>query len=127
MSEEEIVSVKVLMNAIGYASQQIALVDEEYKNKLNSVNASTVYKVADDYIFVTEINDGKISSYEGSSPLDATVTIEFNDYPTALAAMTGRIDLNAPSEKIKITGDEVKMAELSFILESVKEYIGGMA
>jgi len=126
MSKEEKVSVKVLMNTINYAAKEIAKFDNDYKNRLKGLNEIIAWKVGEDISFYTEIKDGAIDGSEGSPPTNPTLTFEMSDPVIALKILTGRQDINEIMDKVKFSGDIKKVEQLNFILDTVKDYLGGL-
>ena len=126
MSKEEKVSVKVLINTINYAAKEIAKFDNDFRNKLAGLNEIIAWKVGEDISFYTEIKDGAIDGSEGSPPTNPTLTFELSDPAIALKVLTGRQDINEIMDKVKISGDIKKVEQLNFILDTVKDYLGGL-
>lgn len=126
MSKEEKVSIKVLLSTINYAIEQIANFDDEFKTKLKGINEVIQWKVDEDISFYTEIRNGEIQGVEGTID-NPSLTFEFIDTKSALNALTGRVEITDLGDKIKLSGDAAKAVQLSFIMDTVKNYIGGLA
>jgi hypothetical protein len=126
MSKEEKVSVKVLLSTINYAIEQIANFDDEFKAKLKSLDEVIQWRVEDDISFYTEIKNGAIKGFEGVSD-NPTLTFEFSDAKSALNFLTGRMEITELGDKIKLSGEAAKAVQLSFIMDTLKNYIGGLA
>ncbi|MFX0186380.1 MAG: SCP2 sterol-binding domain-containing protein [Candidatus Hodarchaeota archaeon] len=125
MSLEEKISVKVLGSMIGYATEQLAIHDEGFKNKLKGLNEVIQWKIGDDIAYYTEIKDESIKANDGISP-NPTITFEIEDVSKALSLLTGKIDVAGIAGDMKISGDAAKIQQLGFILETVAEYMEGL-
>ncbi|MGQ4873104.1 MAG: hypothetical protein ACP6IY_03425 [Promethearchaeia archaeon] len=125
MSIEKIICIKVMMKVITYAANEIAKFNEDYRKKLEGLSDIIEWKVGKDLNFYTEIKDGKISSGEGIKQ-NPTLTFEINDLDLALKLLTGRENFENLGEKAKIIGDEKKREKFSFILDTIKEYLGDL-
>lgn len=126
MSKEEKVSVKVLLSTINYALEQIAKFDDDFISKLKGLNEVIQWKVEEDISFYSEIKNGEIKGFEGTSA-NPSLTFEIIDVKSALNLLTGRLEIGELGDKIKLTGDIGKAGQLSFIMDTVKNYIGGLA
>ena len=125
MSIEEKISVKVLGSMIGYATEELAKFDEEFKSKLKGINEVTQWKIGDDIAFYSEIKDGNIKSFEGIAS-NPTITFEIEDVSKALKLLTGSINVTDIAKEMKISGEASLIQKLSFIMETVAEYMEGI-
>ena len=132
MSLEEKVCMRILMHALYFGMQEIAKFDNDFKSKLAGKNVSMVWKIGDDISFVTEIADGEITGYEGTGPDNPTLKIEIEDAGKGLSMLmqgaegVGSLDLGAMMKEVKVSGDAAKVPELSFMLEGISNYLGGL-
>ncbi len=129
MSTEEKVCVQVLGAMIGYATEQLAIIDEEFKGKLKGISEVIQWKIGDDIAYYTEIKDQTIKASDGTAS-NPTITFEVPDVSDALALFTQRGDTDITkiisAGKLKINGDAATVQKLGFILETVGEYMQGM-
>lgn len=129
MSKEEKVSVRILGAMIGYATEQLAKIDEEFKGKLKGINEVIQWKIGDDIAYYTEIKDQTVKACDGTAS-NATMTFEVPNVSDALGLFTqsGDTDITKiiSAGKLKITGDAAKVQQLGFILETVGQYMEGM-
>jgi hypothetical protein len=125
MSIQEKVCVKVLGSMITYATNQIAMMDEEFGNKFKQLNEIVQWKIGDDIAYYTEIKDGKIKEFEGISKAP-TLTFEISDVSKALEMLTGRIDTSSLAKVITVS-DPMKAAKLAFITQTVAKYLKGLS
>ena len=129
MSIEEKVSVRVLGAMIGYATEQLAIIDDEFKGKLKGLSEVIQWKIGDDIAYYTEIKDETIKSNDGTAS-NPTMTFEVPDVSDALALFTQRGDMDIAkiisSGKLKISGDAAKVQQLGFILDTVGKYMEGL-
>jgi len=129
MSKEEKVSVRVLGAMIGYATEQLSIIDEDFKGKLKGINEVLQWKIGDDIAYYTEIKDQTIKANDGIAS-NPTITFEVPNVSDALALFTQRGDQDITqiisAGKLKINGDAAKVQQLGFILETVGEYMQGM-
>jgi hypothetical protein len=122
MSIKEKVCVKVLVSMLNYAASQIAKFNSDFKNKLKGLNEIIQWKIGEDIAYCTEIYDENIRGFEGETA-NPSITFEISDVSGALNLLTGRADISALTGKIKISGDASKIQQLSFIMETVREYM----
>ena len=129
MSIEEKVSVRELGAMIGYGTEQLAIIDDEFKGKLKGLNEVIQWKIGDDIAYYTEIKDETIKSNDGTAS-NPTMTFEVPDVSDALALFTQRGDMDIAkiisSGKLKISGDAAKVQQLGFILDTVGKYMEGL-
>ena len=72
------------------------------------------------------IKKGAVASFEGSSN-NPTLMFEFSNPNSALKVLTGRKEITELGSEIKLSGDAAKAVQLNFIMDTVKDYIGGLA
>ena len=129
MSIEEKVCVRVLGAMIGYATEQLAIIDGEFKGKLKGINEVVQWKIGEDIAYYSEIKDQTIKASDGIAS-NATMTFEIPDVSDALALFTRREDTDIAkiisSGKLKISGDAAKVQQLGFILDTVGKYMEGI-
>ena len=120
--------VKMLMGAIGYASGQLAEMEESFKQKLAGIDSVIQWKV-DDLTSYTIVKDQKITSVMDAVHDNPTFVITIKDLDTALDMFQGRIEtVQAITDgKIEIQGDAEAMQKQMFILEDLAEYLGDLA
>jgi hypothetical protein len=126
MEKEEVV-VKIMMQVINFAANELKHIDEDYKNKLQGLEEFIQWKVGDIAYYV-EIKSGEIKGTFGTAP-SPSFTFEFKDAEAALEMFSGKLDISDIAklgDKLKIIGDAKKIQELSFILLSVQENLGGL-
>jgi len=132
VSKEEKVSMRILMHALNFGMQEIAKFDNNFKSKLAGKSVSMVWKIGDDISFVTEIADGEIKGYEGAGPDNPTLKIEIEDAGKGLSMLMqgaeggGSLDMGTMMKDVKVSGDAAKVPELSFMLEGIANYLGGL-
>jgi len=121
-------AVKMLMGAIGYASGQLAEMEESFKAKLAGVDSVIQWKVGD-LTSYTVVKDQKITSVMDAVHDSPTYVITIKDYETGLDMFQGKVDTAKAiaDGKIDIQGDAASVQGQMFILEDLAEYLGDMA
>ena len=125
MSKEEKVCIKVLASMINYAAGQLAKFDNDFISKLKGLDEIIQWKIGEDIAYYTEIKDGSIRREDGIAS-NPSVTFEISDISEALNLLTGRADITKMLDKIKMSGDAAKIQQLSFIMETVGNYMEGL-
>ena len=125
MSKEEKVCIKVLASMINYAAGQLAKFDNDFISKLKGLDEIIQWKIGEDIAYYTEIKDESIRGEDGIAS-NPSVTFEISDISEALNLLTGRADITKMLDKIKMSGDAAKIQQLSFIMETVEDYMEGL-
>ena len=125
MSKEEIISVKVLGSMLGYAAEQLVIHDEAFKSKLKGIDEVVQWKIGADIAFFTEIKDDNIKANDGTAS-NPTITFEIESVTKALSLLTGGIDIADVAKEMKISGDAGKIQQISFIMETIADYMEGL-
>ncbi|MFX1256540.1 MAG: SCP2 sterol-binding domain-containing protein [Promethearchaeota archaeon] len=110
---------------IGYATEQLAIIDNAFKSKLKGINEVIQWKIGDDIAYYTEIKNESIKNVDGTAS-NPTITFEIDNVSEALNLLTGRTDISDLVNKIKVTGEASKVQQLAFLTETVREYMEGI-
>ena len=120
-------AVKMLMGAIGYASGELAKLEESFKAKLAGIDTVIQWKVGDITSY-TVVKDQTITSVMDAVHDSPTYSISIDDPDVALEMFQGKIEIEKAiaAGKIKIEGDAAAIQKQMFILEDLAGYLGDL-
>ncbi len=125
MSVEEKLCVKILANMLSYATNQIMQIDDEFKEKMSTLNHTIQWKIGNDLNYYSEMKEGKSAMIEGETD-NPTITFKVADAEVALKVLGGQAEIDKMDKDVEIIGEASKISELMFVLDTLRKYLGDM-